>query len=298
MKVIINPTSGNGRALKAWKRFKKHLNKNGIEHEFYFTEYMGHGLKIIDEIGVDDGDKIIAIGGDGTVNEIANSIINSKKDLTLGIIAQGTGNDIAASFGIPTSFEEQVQVIHQENVQLFDAGRVNNRFFFGVLSVGFDAEVARRTNEGAKWLPGTFNYVKSLLITLKELKTYPVEISIDDEMFLMKKYILLAFGNGYRYGGGMKICPHSRLDDGKISIVGVNTISRTTLLKVFPRVYKGTHVSHPMVDFYEGKRIKLKTDNGALMQADGEILGPARGVVEAIPGAIKVFAPRNNSRDN
>lgn len=304
--VIINPSSGNGKVKKKWKKIvKKELDVMNVNYTEYFTTGPEDAITKIG-LEIDNFDGFVSVGGDGTANEVLNGILLSTveqgkpNDKLLVIIPGGTGNDLATAMGMPNkNLEESCNVFKTGKLRKVDAGRASGinfsgesvtRFFCGVLSTGFDAEVAIKTNSGAKWLPGTFNYVKSLLTTLIKMKTRGYAFKVDSEEHT-ENGILLAVGLGPYYGGGMMICPNAKVDDGKFDVVFLKKVSRRTLLRVFPKVYDGKHLTHPAVTEYETESINISNTIDTYWQVDGEVIGFTPVSITTAKESLNILAP-------
>lgn len=310
--AVVNPVSGGGRAKKKWNKvIKAKLEEIGVNFTEYITEAPQDAIyKTVEEI--DNYDGFIAIGGDGVCNEVLNGILkgtidqNKPNNKLFAIIPAGTGNDIAKAFEMPhKDIEASCDLFKPEmgNKRVVDSGKAmgtdfddveTSRYFCGVLSAGFDAEVAYKTNNGSKWVPGTTNYIKALLTTIIRLRSREFQVDIingeENEAF-SKKGILIAIGLGAYYGAGMKICPDALVDDGLFHITFVNRIARRTLLRFFPKIYDGKHVTHKAVELYIGTEITLNIDNDCYWQVDGEIIGFTPVKIKSIPKVLNVLVP-------
>jgi diacylglycerol kinase (ATP) len=166
---------------------------------------------------------------------------------------------------------------------------VGPAWFGGVLASGFDSRVNDRGNR-MSWPRGRLRYDVAMLAELATLRTIPYRIRLDDGPWRKLDATLVAVGNGSHYGGGMRICPGARLDDGLFDLTVVGECSRTTLVRVFPRVYRGSHLSHPAVTVYRAAKVEIEAP-GVTGYADGEALGPLPLTAECVPGAARLLAP-------
>ncbi|HEX5566806.1 MAG TPA: sphingosine kinase, partial [Streptomyces sp.] len=183
------------------------------------------------------------------------------------------------------------EVLKAGEGRTIDLGRAGGRWFGSVLASGFDSRVNDRGNR-MRWPSGRLRYDLALLAELAGLRTVPYRLTLDDGPVREIEATLVAVGNGPSYGGGMRICGDARLDDGLLDVTVVGECSRTTLLRVFPRVYRGTHLSHPSVTVHRVAKVTLETTGRETVTgyADGEPLGPLPLTVEAVPGAVRVLA--------
>ncbi len=307
--AIVNPASGGGKVKKKWnKHIKKEFDAMGIQYTEYFTTAPQDAIQKI-ELSIDDYDGFVAVGGDGTCNEVLNGILlatvekNRPNNKLFAMIPAGTGNDLCSAMGIPAKdWKEALKLFENGQIKKIDTGKAQGvnfkgeqttRFFNGVLSTGFDAEVAQKTNTSSKFLPGTFNYVKSLLTSLLGMKTRGYTYKVNGQE-VTENGILLAVGLGAYYGGGMKICPNAKVDDGVFDIVFLRKVTRRTLLRVFPKVYDGKHITHPAVDEYESEAIEISNTIDTYWQVDGEIIGFTPVTITTVKGGLQVLVPSEN----
>lgn len=211
-----------------------------------------------------------------------------------GLVAAGTGNDFARALGLPMGDPAAAGRLIAESLGTgrlrdVDLGRVNGTWFGTVLASGFDSRVNDRGNRMR--LPvGRFKYDVAMLAELAAFRPFPYRVTLDDGETREIEATLVAVGNGSSYGGGMRICPGAALDDGLFDITVVGDCTRATLLKIFPRVYRGTHVDHPVVSVFRAARVELLAE-GITAYADGEPLGPLPLTAECIPAAVRVALP-------
>ncbi|MHA1967968.1 MAG: diacylglycerol/lipid kinase family protein [Candidatus Hodarchaeales archaeon] len=293
--LIVNPTAGGGRVSKIWiDEVKPLLNEHEVEYDFEMTTHHQHAIEIA-RTRVDEGYKMIcSVGGDGTANEIINGILKADKEAIFTAFAIGTGNDIPTVFGLPEmDVEATVDCLINGKEKNFDLGYCNkaDRYFVSVASMGFDAEVAERSNKRSKRLKGT-SYQIAIVETILRFKPYNLIITPDDGTPIEAKRMLLAIGNGKRYGAGMHICPDADPTDGKFNVTTLRKISRISLLRLFPLTYDGKHIKNKKVDTFEGRKFDVESiDKECLYQVDGEILGYLPETFVTKPNAITVRVP-------
>lgn len=303
--AILNPTSAAGRSLKRFNQMKPYLNRLKIDFDEIKTDYIFHGIELAKQ-GIDDGyDGIISVGGDGTTHEIFNGILTSKNKRTpLAILPTGTGNDMPNAIGLPLPNQKDglklaCKIIASGLDKPVDVGKITSvdfngekitKFFCGVLSFGFDAEVTFATNNMSKRLPGTLNYLKSLIsgIFVTKPRKYKIRL-LDQDKDVEHTFYQVAIGNGAYYGGGMKICPQASIRDGKFQIMGLtNEMTKIKLISAFGSVYSGDHIKYPEVKLYETSKLTIKTELKTLWQADGEVLGTTPAKVECLPDKLLI----------
>ncbi|MEO8932511.1 MAG: diacylglycerol kinase [Lacisediminihabitans sp.] len=240
-------------------------------------------------------DALVVVGGDGMVSLGVNLLAGTK--IPLGIVPSGTGNDMARGLGIPVgNTEAAIELLLQllQNApRVIDAGRVTGSdggitWFASVLSAGFDAVVNERANL-MRWPRGRSRYNLALLRELAVLKPISYRLTLDG-VVSETRAMLVAVGNNVSLGGGMRVVPEAKLDDGLLDVLVVQPLSRTAFLRIFPRVFKGTHVSDPRVSITRVRSIRIEAD-AVVAYADGERVGPLPVDAEVVPGALRVLAP-------
>ncbi len=268
---IVNPIAGTDRAKKLIPLIEEKMDKTNIKYSIAITSQPKEATALTIK-GLEDGfDSIVAVGGDGTINEVAMGIVQ-KGCGTLGIIPGGTGNDLARSLDIPLDPEEALYSLLSGTKKHIDFGRINGSLFLNVASMGLDAEIVKRTDKIKKIIKGGIAYTISLIITLVVYKSKKLTIELDEEVIEMDA-MLTAVANGKYYGGGMKICPMASLNDGYFHVVVIKKISKLKLLTLFPLVFSGGHVNlTDLVKVYKSKKVKLKFDKELLLNIDGEVV--------------------------
>lgn len=246
-------------------------------------------------------DALVVVGGDGMVNLGTNLVAGSR--VPLGIIPSGTGNDMARGLGIPHDDTEAamrtLDAALAAGPRTIDAGRITwtdavtgekgQRWFACALSAGFDAIVNERANE-MRHPKGPSRYILALLAELARLKPISYRLVLDGEP-LETKAVLVALGNSVSLGGGMKITPDALLDDGLFDVLLVKPLSRFNFMRIFPRVFAGTHVTDPRVRIVRAKRVRIEADSTLVAYGDGERIAALPLDVEVVPGALRVLAP-------
>ncbi|MDI9637407.1 diacylglycerol kinase family lipid kinase [Kamptonema cortianum] len=233
-------------------------------------------------------DIVAAAGGDGTVNEVASALIGS--EAVLGILPMGTGNDLARTIGVGTDLKRAAECIATGTVREIDCGRVGNGYFVNVAGCGFDAQVATKINSGFKFLKGRPAYLAAVMSTLLSYRPIPINLTVDGIQHQLE-VMLCAVANAKCYGGGMMIAPQADLSDGLLDVVVVKSVGKLEFLRAFPRVFSGNHLSHPKVESFRGKSIRIESAVDAPVLADGEEIGTTPVEFEVVPRALKVLVP-------
>ena len=299
--LLLNPTSGKGKASKAAPIAVARLQDRGFE----VVQVVGHdGADALARLRVAvekaPTAAVVACGGDGTVHLCLQVVAGT--DVPLGILPFGTGNDNARGLGLLKEPAEVADVIADALLQgrrrRVDAGKVVSadgveRWFLGVLSSGFDSMVNERANV-MTWPSGQARYLRAILAELRSFKAVRYTMVVDEglvtEMREEKTGMLVAVGNGTSYGGGMRVCPGALLDDGLLSFIFLDGVSTPRFLRVFPQVFKGTHVEIDEVHEYTATTVRLDAP-GQIAYADGERVGPLPIDVRVVPAAVSLLVP-------
>ncbi|MFD0419237.1 diacylglycerol kinase [Streptomyces sp. NPDC127108] len=290
--LFVNPTAGRGRGAHAAQPAAAALRAAGFSVRTVIGEDAGDALRRA-RTAVDGGTgALIAVGGDGMASLALQAVAGTRTPL--GVIAVGTGNDFARALGLPVREPAAAgalvaTALKEERIRDVDLGRVGATWFGTVLASGFDSRVNDRGNR-MRWPTGRFKYDLAVLAELAAFKPVPYRVTLDDGAVHEVDATLVAIGNGTSYGGGMRICAGADMSDGLFDVTIVGDCSRSTLLKVFPRVYKGTHLDHPKVTVHRAATVRIEAA-GTTGYADGERLGELPLTATCVPGAVRVLGP-------
>lgn len=285
--LLVNPTSGRGRAARLIDPVSDRLRDAGIEVELLVGRDGEEAADLVNERVSAGLDGVVALGGDGLVNIALQAVGGT--GVPLGVVAAGTGNDIARALGLgPARPQASLDHVVSGRTRTIDLGRAGSRWFAGVLGSGFDSMVNERAN-GMTWPGGRSKYNVAILAELRTFRPVPFVLELDGERWETEA-MLVAVGNGSSYGGGMQVCPDARLDDGLLDVTVLGPISKAEFVRVFPTVYKGTHVRHRAVTTRRARRILLSS-RSVTAYADGERVGLLPVTCEAVPAALVVHAP-------
>jgi YegS/Rv2252/BmrU family lipid kinase len=296
-KVIVNPVAGARTTYRKWPRISELLHSSGFPFEFQYTEGVGHAIELAREATVNGYEFLVAVGGDGTVNEVANGILQSgySGGAAIGIISTGTGGDFIRTAGITKDYIKACSCICTANRRLIDVGVVEyqkngqtcRRFFINSAGVGFDAAAVEAAGRLPKVFGGTIPYVLGLLKSMVSYKNKNVTVRVGDREE-EKRVLSMIMANGCYFGGGMRVAPQANIYDGLLDIISVGDIDKLDLLKTFPKIYKGTHVSHPLVKIEKATRVDIKSREKVVIQADGEFLGECPASFQMMPAALSI----------
>lgn len=296
--IIANPYAGGGRAHKIAVHCVNTLNSLGIATTAHLPRSLPELHRVLAEVGEQRPPVVLACGGDGTVHEVLQ--VTVPRNITLGIIPAGTGNDIARSLGLPITIDgsylrELARLVASNHAQRIDASLITRNetatWSLGVISAGFDSAVNERANR-MSFGQGTVRYVLALLAELIPftLNEFTVEI---DGVRHHDSALLIAIGNGGNYGGGMRICPNADMTDGYLDVTWVQRAPRRTILRLFPKIYSGRHIEHKLVHTYRAKEISIAcnqiTSNTTVIYADGERIGTPPVHIAIKPAIAKIL---------
>jgi diacylglycerol kinase (ATP) len=294
--VIVNPESNRGRTRKRWAEIREGLRSFVREFKYEFTEKPLHATEITRAAIKDGTELVIGVGGDGTMNEIANGfyedwrIINP--EAALGLVPAGTGCDLTKSLNIPTGLKDALKLISEAPSVAMDVGKVRfrsasgeeERYFLNVADFGLGGEVVRRVNERRLQRKAS-SYVRCLVSTMVQYRNKRVGIRVDGEKLPEGEYLIGAVANGRIFGKGMKVAPEARLDDGLFDSVLVRGFKFLEFCRHGWKLMNGSHVSHPKVTVVRGRKVEAwpEDDEEVLLELDGEQLGRLPATFEVIP---------------
>lgn len=292
--VIINPSANSGNTQKIVSAAHEILRNENTT--FVETTCSGHAVDLAKKSA--EFETVIAIGGDGTINEIVNGImtIEAEKRPALALIPSGSGNDACRMAGMPLDVAEALTIALTGTPKKFDVGICNGKYFLNSCSVGIDALVVAKTNElkGTKKLSGTPLYASALMhVVLHSLKAFRVMLKIDDNPTLEKEMLLCAVTNGKTYGSGIAINPSADPADGKLSVVCIDKISVAKTLSYLPLLAAKKHESIPEFHATNFNELSITSASGAplVAQADGEIFTDTTFAIKTIPAALDIIVP-------
>lgn len=290
--LIANPAAGRGRSMHLAEQAANALQAQGVPAIVQAPQDVPAAQSCARQ-AMDDGARaVVACGGDGTMSTVLQAVAGSPTPFA--ILPCGTGNDNAQELGMPRRVDRWTQAVASAlaagRVRPIDLGRAatahSERWFMGVLSTGFDSSVNERANRMA-WPPGQAKYLVGTLAELGSFSPIAYRVMID-EVEHSDHGMLVCVGNGARYGGGMRVCPQAQVDDGELDLTWLAQVPKATFLRVFPTVFRGTHVRHPAVRTMRGRRIQIDAP-GQVAYADGERIGALPVRIEVAPAALRVL---------
>jgi diacylglycerol kinase (ATP) len=293
--VIHNPTAGRGSAAGVWTRIRPVLDAAGVRYRLATTEAPRHAEALAERAAGDGWDAVVAVGGDGTVQQVAAGLVRAAGEapsLPLGIIGVGSGNDFVKLFGLPAQQpEEAARRLLAARPRRVDIGRVGQRYFTNGVGVGFDAQVAIQASR-IRRLRGLALYGWALLRVLRDLRAPRIRLTLDEQETIEQPMTLVTVGNGACHGGGFWLCPDARPDDGLFDVCIADALSLPRLLRVLPGVLSGAHVRRPEVTMRRARRVQISSADPLPVHADGEILAEAAHEldIELLPGRLTVLS--------
>ena len=287
--LVLNPAADRGRAATRWGSIHTYLGERGIRAEWHVTQGAGHAGHIVSELP--DGALVVAVGGDGTVHEVAAACVGTRR--VIGVLPVGSGNDYIKALGIGISLERALEVVVGGVERSVDTGEVNGIRFNNGLGIGFDAEVAAGVVRAPKYLGGFGRYLWSVGRLLWSFECYGARIKLASGEEISAETALVAVALGTTYGARFRVAPEASLEDGAFDVVWSEEVSRAEVLRLVPAVLRGTHLTHPKVHSTRASEVEVHLEKPTLAQIDGEVLSPTRNFrARVLPNALRVLAPR------
>ncbi|HOW85491.1 MAG TPA: diacylglycerol kinase family lipid kinase [Candidatus Aminicenantes bacterium] len=301
-KVIVNPASNRGRTRKRWGEIRDGLKSFLREFKFEFTEKPQHATEIARAAIKEGTDLVVGVGGDGTMNEIANGFYEDRKiinpEATLGLVPSGTGCDLMRSLNIPPGLKAALQVLSDGPSVRLDVGRVRyrandgrdeERFFLNIADFGLGGEVVREVTQRRLQRKAS-SYVRCLVTTMIRYRNKRVHIRVDGRPLPDGEYLIGAVANGRIFGKGMKVAPDARLDDGLFDSVLIRGFRFLEFCRHGWKLMNGSHVTHPKVTVVRGRKVEAWAEEGedVLLELDGDQLGRLPATFEIIPRDLLV----------
>jgi len=299
--AILNPKSASGKTAETWAKVRAHLPE---PVEALETKAPGHGIELTANAIKNGARTIIAVGGDGTINEVVNGFFEDERlissEAILGIIPHGTGSDFRRILNLPLDEKTAAPVIHSGQPRMVDIMKVHYtrtdgtsavRYSINITSFGMGGAVAARANRSSKALGGHFAFLAATLQTALTFSGNSVTLRLDESKRIEAKITNVAVGNGQYHGAGMWVCPGASIDDGLLDVTVIRYLSLLELVRNLPALYNGRIYSHPKVQSHRVKVVHADSREPALIEIDGEPLGRLPIEVSVLPKAIRVLIP-------
>ena len=293
---IINPVAGNGSANLIIPILKEMVTRNNIDAELAFTERHGHASELASSYAEKGAHYIIGVGGDGTLNEIARPLIN-RKDVTIGIVPAGTGNDFVQILGFPNRFEEKHwDIFFRAEEKKMDAGLCNGMIFLNGMGLGFDAQVAAEnyTATGEVKEGGKYKYIWHIIKTLLFFREKKMT-SLNGSERKETDCFINTIANGRRFAGGFFLTPKALADDGLLDVCMIERLSLPERLNILLKVPKGSHITDHRVNYYQTPGIKLEFPDRVPFHVDGELYFSKVFDVSIMPSVLNIIYNRDGN---
>jgi diacylglycerol kinase (ATP) len=288
--VLFNPAAGGGKARRALGEALEVLRRAGVNAQVRESRNAEHLQALARQAIEERPDVVVSAGGDGTHHYVLNGL--GVSGIALGLIPLGRGNDFPKGVGIPLEPRAAAAVLLHGKTRSVDLARVGSVTYAGVAGVGFDSVVTRYANERVRWRGGRLSYAWAIFRCLKFYRPEPLEL-ISDELNFAGDVILAVVGNNASYGGGFRLTPRAQLDDGLLDVCIVPAMSKAELLRWVPRAYRGEHLAHPRITYFQTRKVTLKSSSRLELFGDGEFLQELPATIEALPGAVRLLTPRS-----
>lgn len=305
--VVCNPVSGLGRGLERLGVVRRAFDVRGVTYKAETTSRQGDAARLAYSASRAGCSAVVVIGGDGTLFEVVNGVMgfadpeaaqHALSPVAVGLVQAGRGSDFGRSIGVPSDVEAACDRLLAGRTRTIDLGHVTYtafsgkpraRYFINAAGMGFDAEVAMRSNVAPRVFGGTVPYLSSLLTTLVTYRNKRLSVRVDKGEARQARANSIVIANGQYFGGGMKIAPDAELSDGLFDVATLGDLGKIDLVRNVPRVYDGSHITHPKVDVLRAYQVEINSPDRLLLQADGEVLGTAPARFTVIPGAIRLI---------
>lgn len=291
--AVVNPAAGRGPGARLRVRARRELARLLPGIEFVETGRPGHATELAQGVS---GGLLVAVGGDGTVREVAAGLAGRADAPELALVPVGSGNDLARNLGIPQETAAACRVAVEGRPRAIDAARVisegRETLFVNAAGFGFDARVIQEARR-LRHLRGLPLYVGAVMLAVRSFGCPRVRLAVDGET-REESVLLVAAANGRCYGGGMKVAPGAEPDDGRLEVCVIRACGRARIMSCLPRLVRGTHGGMPEVSFLSGATVELEFAAPVPVQLDGDLLdwpGARRFRLEVLPGAVRVRVP-------
>jgi diacylglycerol kinase (ATP) len=301
---IVNPASARGTTLGVWSRLRQEISGLGIAFDEHLTSGPGEATEIAREAFRRGVERVIAVGGDGTLSEIVNGYFDEQGrafngEAAIGLLPSGTGSDFRRSLGMTNHGNSISALLHSEarrvdvacaEFQDFNAERAK-RFFINVASFGLGGDVSasvnRWRNSLPRWIGGRARFSAAALAALGRYKNVRVAMRLDDEREIQISSNLIVVANGKFAGGGMMLAPDAELDDGLLDVIVTDEATRWDVIKELPRIQRGGHLKNPKVTAFRAREVSIESEEPMAVDLDGETVGFTPANIALLPAAIR-----------
>lgn len=288
---IVNPVAANGRTSRSWRRLETDLQEKGYIFDVAYTRRPMHAVDLTRHALEEGFERVIAVGGDGTFNEVINGFyMNGEKisrDAAFSVLPIGTGGDFSRHLNIKRDIHYVYHLLEQYNKYDCDIvqarftgwdGEPKERYYLNIFDVGLGSETCYRVNHRSKALGGFLSFLSAALHSLATYQSQYLSVKVNGTVVFQGKSSVTAVANGKYFGGGVMIAPHAKINDGLLDIVIIENSSKWEILKHLPKAYKGKHLNHPQVKYFQGQTVSIQSGEKLLLELDGE--SPGYGDIE------------------
>jgi diacylglycerol kinase (ATP) len=291
-KIIVNPYSGRWKGQRSVPSVEAALREAGVDYDLVCTAGPDQAIELAREAALGGYRPVVAAGGDGTIGEVVNGLMQAAGDQVAGplaIIPLGSANDFIQTLGTPADIRGACQLLRTGQVRTIDVGRVNERYFINDVGVGFEPQVTLESRK-IKWLRGTLIYLVAVLRAVRDPIQAHMTIEWDGGQRVSRPILLVSVANG-RCTGGFWLTPHAELDDGELDFIFADALSRLQILRFLPEVMRKTHLDKEPVTYGRTRHIVITSDDSLPVVADGEIMSTEahRLEIEVLPGRMQVL---------
>jgi YegS/Rv2252/BmrU family lipid kinase len=297
---LVNPASSNGATGRRWPELAHRAATLGLGGETLFSERPGHLIELAERVARDGAELVVAAGGDGTLNEVANGLVRAGGSTELATIPLGTGMDFGRTYGISNRFDEAVRTALEGRPRAIDVGRVAyrtwdghdaERYYANVGSVGMSAAVAQRANGMSKAMGGKATFFYALARVFFEWDNSVVTVELENGERREGRMHDVIVANGRWHGGAMHLAPEAEPDDGLFDIVLIGDVTKRDFVTTAPKLYSGKYLSHPKIELLRSRRVSVDAPERLPIELDGEQVGTTPVTFEVVPSALRVRVP-------
>ena len=287
--ILLNPAAAQGKSRRALTPALEVLGRAGVEPQILESRSAGQLTELARAASAEKPDVVVSAGGDGTHHYVLNGLLGS--EIPLGILSLGSGNDFARALGIPLEPGAAARTLLEGDARPIDVARVGSAVYGCVAGVGFDSVVNRYANERVRYVSGSLAYTWAILRCIGPYRPQRLELRSDGRNF-SGEIMFAVVGNTTSFGGGLKITPRARPDDGLLDVCIVPAMGKFELLRWVPRAYSGAHLKHPRILYFQARKITLASPSRLELFGDGEFLQELPATIEVVPRALKVVVPK------
>ena len=299
---VVNPASGNASTGRRWDEISGRILGLGVEHEALMTHAPGDATALAARAIAEGADTVVAVGGDGTINEVANGFFADGLDASraaLGLLPMGTGGDFRRTVGIPAELEGAIALLRARSLRAIDVGRIEMRgldgaplvrHFVNIADSGIGGVVVERVNRTSKMLGGRVSFQYAAMMTLLSYRPQAVVVERAEGRFEgLAQNVVVA--NGQYFGGSMHVAPRAVPDDGVFDVVVFGDIARLEALRSINDIYSAKHLLNPKVTTWQSAEVRVSSEERVLVDVDGEMCGTLPAVFSVVPKAIPLVVP-------